>query len=86
MRHAPSWRENTNKLPCGHRGDRMSGMSEPLTMPQQPRDPLKAAAAAYCGYRHRDSGAEACKGQGDCAFCQEAVALVIRAYNNAAHT
>ena len=64
----------------------MSGTSEPLTLPQQPRDPLKAAAAAYCKIRHKDSGAEACRAEGECFFCQDTVALIIRAYNDEAQT
>lgn len=57
-----------------------------MEMPTQKRDPLKAAAAAYCQIRHKDSGAEACRAEGECFFCQDVVAAVIRAYLNEAHT
>lgn len=57
-----------------------------MEMPKQKRDPLKAAAAAYCQIRHKDSGAEACRAEGECFFCQDTVARVVRAYNNEAHT
>ncbi len=52
--------------------------------PTQPRDPLKAAAAEYCKLRHVDG--EACKGGGDCFFCQDTAARIIRAYNSEALT
>ena len=56
-------------------------------MPEQKRDPLKAAAAEYCQIRHSDaSKGEGCKGEGQCFFCQDTVARIIRAYNNEAHT
>ena len=58
-----------------------------MEMPTQKRDPLKAAAAEYCLIRHSDaSKGEGCKGEGQCFFCQDTVARIIRAYNNEAHT
>lgn len=56
-------------------------------MPEQKRDPLKAAAAEYCQIRHSDaSKGEGCKGEGQCFFCQDTVARILRAYLNEAHT